>query len=270
MKKWFSLLLVLMLAFSMAAIADDTEVEMSPGKLVGTWYAQTANHGDTVYHPTGDVRLEINRDKSGKLVLNDVEHTFVWELNSNKTMLTLALDVPDTMRFNPYGGMNESGALSIRAIETSDVITALGNASMTYTFTKENNTVVLPAAVKVEEEDSLFGMYTAKYQMVGHNAMLLTDTPITLRVDFAEAELNFGSSNELYVTDFADGAVVVYVEPSKYSTTNALRIDNAFCHLTLSATEDAATIVAVATNDAGEVGATYYLTKNVETAEVTE
>ncbi|MBR5287139.1 MAG: hypothetical protein IKU34_00940 [Clostridia bacterium] len=270
MKKLFSLLLVLLLAFSMTAIAEEAKIEMSPSKLVGTWYADTAAHGSTVYRPTGDVRLELNRDKTAQFIHNDVTHTFTWTLSNDKVTLFLTLDVPDAMTFNPQGKMNEAGALVVTSIEDGTQVSTLGYNSMTYTFTRENNTTILPAAVKVEEEDSLFGTYTALYQMNGNNGEVISDAGITLRVDFAEAELNFGSTNELYVTDFADGAVVVYVEPNKYITTNALRLDNSFCHLTLSATEDASMIVAVATNDAGEVGATYYLTKNGSTVETVE
>lgn len=264
MKKWFSLLFVLLLVFSMTAIAEETYVQTSPGKLVGTWYADTAVTGKTTYRPTGDVRLEINRDKTAVFVHNDITHTFTWELSSDNAKLNLKLDNREAMQFNPHGGMNEAGKLVIQALEDGTPST-LGMAMLDYTFTKENNTTVLPAAVPVEEEDSLFGTYTALYSMAGTNAQLLADGEVTLRVDFAEIELTMLGKSHLYVTDFVDGTLKVKMNSGILLT--KLQDLNKYTNLTLSATDDPSMIVGVVTDDEGNVGETYYFAKNIETAE---
>ena len=274
MKKVLALLLALALLLSAAALAETTEetivetteetvvetepekVDITPGKVVGEWFAEYAKYSDTTYYPTNTIKLTINRNKSGLLVWNDQEYSLKWTIE-NKSSLKLNLDEADIFHYAPAATMSADGTLSFENLKDSLY------EFPTYIFTRENKTLPLPEAVAADLEDDFYGNYKLAYTMIGKLAILPNeDQAVNIRVDFAEAEFDINSDNEVYVTEFADGVLVIDITPERsYQQKNILRLSSESSIVKLSKTTDEKLYLATVSNAAGEIAASYYLIK---------
>ncbi|MBR5546988.1 MAG: hypothetical protein IKU70_08400 [Clostridia bacterium] len=261
MKKVLALFFACLLLISVS-VAEEANVEMSPSKLVGTWYAETITSTNDVYRATGDVRFEIGRDKTAQLILNDRQFNYTWSLSSDRKDLTLKTE--ENTIFNPSGYMTAEGKLVLDGVKDGTTNSFIGELSMDYHFTKENNTTILPAMGVASVEDELYGTYTALYSMEGYNALIIPEGAVSARIDFAEVELTIDGKSQMYVTDFSDGMIRFALTGTNYGPHNALGIDVAFCNLNIMPTSDPAMIAVTVLDDAGNCGATYYLAKTAE------
>ncbi len=289
MKKFFALLLTLaMLLSAMAALAETTEatattdetaateeavvmeeiavtaeepaaeeepetVEVTPGKVVGEWFAEFATCSEQKYFPTSEIKLVINRDKSGVLVRDGQEYSLKWTINDSRTELKLNLDDSSVFSYAPEATLTADNKLSFENM--SDIL----NRYPTYLFTRENKTLQLPEAVKAEMEDNYFGNYKLAYVMQGSLAVLPDDDDsFDVRIDFAEAQIKNNYVDTVFVTEYDDGVLVVDITPS--GSRNILGINDHHI-VKLCKTADESLFMATVSNAEGEVAATFYLTK---------
>lgn len=280
MKKLAALLLALMLALTAFAVfAEDTDnlvaeeepaldieaaepvlVEIGPGKVVGTWYGVYAESGNLSYNPTGDIHLDINRDKSGVLVINGTEQSFTWVIDSDKMAMRLNTGSTEALNVDPKCTLTADGELIVEYVK--DGLKGLtGAAYSTYTFIRENQIMQLPEAAEAAVEDEFYGRYQLAWTMDDTRAVLPNeDNVLTVRVDFAEAEITQGEESETFVTEFTDGCLTTDVTPNnQFMRRNCLGLDKEYSIVKLSKTTDDTLFLATASNASGEIAAVFYL-----------
>ena len=122
--------------------------------------------------------------------------------------------------------------------------------------------------ITAESEDDYFGTYQMAYGMQDGKALLPRsyDSPVVIRVDFAEAEFKVGEGDEdLFITDFKDGTVTVNIAPTGefayMFNYNILHFPVASSYVTFFKTSDPDFLYATVADEAGNIAAAYYLSR---------
>lgn len=203
MKKITALALALCLLLACSAAFAAT-----PGEVVGTWYCQSMT--DTSFEfgagvPTGDYRLELNRDGTALLVCDGQERNYAWEVTEKGVDLKPVSEYEATYQNYWYYSMtlNEDGTLTIGSVQ--DFSSEEGHY-YDFTMGREAVDTSLPAKVAAEKEDDFYGEWIAA--VIAQDGFLFDVSAMNFhaKVEFAQVTFTAGDSEPVVVmTEFKDG-----------------------------------------------------------------
>ena len=237
-----TLALCLLLACSVAFAA-------TPGEVVGTWYCQSMTGSSLEFGtgvPTGDYRLELNRDGTALLVCGGEERNYAWEVTEKGVKLNTLKDYDET-----YGNywyydltLTEEGTLTEKI---QDFSREEGHY-YDFVYGREAVDTSLPAKTVAEKEDDFYGEWIAA--VIAQDGFLFDVSAMNFRakVEFAQVTFTAGDSEPIVVmTEYKDGVLSCAGESFDY------RADKA----TFELAEMAGTVCATFTNEGQEIYTVY-------------
>ena len=230
MKKMVCLIVAAMLLLlSVTALADVT-----PGQVVGTWYMKSRDEKIVLR----DYHLDLNRDKSAILVMDDVENEYTWSLSGDRVVLGTEED-----KYAISMEYTEDGELKFLNQDFSEE-----NARLyTFIFGREEIKIDLPEVKTAEKEEDFYGDYVYAYTVTG-KIYEQAETEVTANIDFAQITITVGENTIVCLTDFQDGKLIV----------NEKKVNAQYPNMVVELTELDDTLKATFMNESGDVGQEVY------------